>query len=262
MKGIKWLVALGAGVAILCLAAPQSTFADLVLAGPVDLSGTGFGNVTTLLTMQVNGTAMKSGFESGCVGVNSSGATTIGPSECQGDNAGGNEKRPAHFPHNSTPTVSNASQIVIVFNSDEPQNDGGSIALDNLVMALYNASGRAGFVSGNFAAPADFSETSSESGIGKSGWAFDLTAVEAAQAQGAIAGGYDLLGLSATASAAGGGPETFFLTTKGSLKDTSPNSTAPEPASLMLLGSGLITVGGVVRYRIRSTKRKGPPATH
>lgn len=262
MSSIKWLLAMSAGLAILCLAAPNSTFADLVFAGPVDLSGTGFGHVTTLLTMQVTGTAMKSGFESGCVGVNSSGRTAIGPSDCQGDNAGGDEKRPAHFPHNSTPAVSNASQIAIVFNSDEPQNDSGSIALDNLVMALYNPSGQVGFVSGNFAAPVDFSDTSSESGIGKSGWGFDLDASEAAEAQAAIAGGYNLLGLSATASAAGGGPETFFLTTKSSLGDTPPISSAPEPASLMLLGTGLLTMGGLVRYRIRSARRNRPPTTH
>lgn len=235
MSRFKWLLALGAGLAILCLAAPHTAFADLVFAGPVHMSGTGFGNVTTLLTVQVTGTAMRSGAESGCVGVDGSGMTAIGPSECQGDNAGGNEKRPAHFPHNSTPAVSNASQIVIIFNSDEPQNDSGSIALDNLVMALYNSSGQAGFVSGNFAMPVDFSSTSSESGIGKSGWAFDLNAAEAAQAQAAIEAGYNLLGLSATASGAAGGPETFFLMNK----DTPPDSTAPEPATLVLFGTGL-----------------------
>lgn len=121
-------------------------------------------------------------------------------------------------------------------------------------MALYNSSGKPGFISGNFTAPVDFPETSSEPGIGKSGWAFDLTAPEAAQAQAAIDAGYNILGLSATASDARGGPETFFLMPKDSLGLA--DSPASEPASLLLFGTGLLSLGGLVRHRSRSAKKK------
>src|SRR5579863_8992850 len=72
--------------------------ADAVLVGQVNLQGTGFGNVNTILTVQALGTGI-GGTESGCVGLNSAGKQIDGPSACQGMNAGGNEKPPDKFPH-------------------------------------------------------------------------------------------------------------------------------------------------------------------
>ncbi|MGB7024175.1 MAG: PEP-CTERM sorting domain-containing protein [Candidatus Acidiferrales bacterium] len=240
MRLIKMIIFAGGLGTVLMLGTPSSTFADLAEVGSVNLKGTGFGHVNTILTIQALGQAM-GGTESGCVGIDPSGKQTIGSPICQGNNPGGDEKPPNKSPHNQTFTISDASALAIVFNTDQP--GGRAITLDNLVLVFYNAQGQVGFTSGNFAAPIRFASTSFETGIGKSGWEFMLDSTQAAQAQAAIDAGFDILGLSSTISGASGGPETFFLTTG----DTP--APAPEPASLLLLGSGLVLAGTVMRRK-------------
>ena len=240
VKLIRMIVFTGGLGGLLMLGTPSTTFANLVEVGSVNLKGTGFGHVDTILTVQALGQGM-GGMESGCVGIDSAGKQMIGSSICQGNNPGGDEKPPNKSPHNQTYVISDASTLAIVFNTDQP--GGRAITLDNLVVVLYNANGKVGFTSGNFASPISFASTSFETGIGKSGWEFMLDATQAAQAQAAIDAGFDILGLSSTISGASGGPETFFLTTG----DTP--APAPEPASLLLLGSGLVLTGTVMRRK-------------
>jgi hypothetical protein len=225
--------------AILFLGAAGIAHADLIPEGVVTIGGTGFGAVNTILTFQGTGQGMGLP-ESGCVGVSSGGVfNTTGSSVCQGGNVGGDELSPAAFPHNQTFVVSNASQIGLVFNADQP--NGGPISLTNLTLALFNSSGAVGFTSNPFA---QFDLTSTQPGIGKSGFLFGLNTTQAAAAQTAINGGFDLLGLSATATPARGGPETFFLTGV-------PIIPAPEPSTLSTLGIGVLGLAliGVVRRR-------------
>jgi len=232
MKKGRFLVVMAA--ALLFLGATGIVHADLVPEGVVSIGGTGFGAVNTVLTFQGTGQGM--GFsESGCVGVSSTGVlNTTGPSVCQGGNSGGNEVPPSGFPHNQTLVVTNGPQIGLVFNADQPA--GGSIAVNNLILALYNSSGGVGFTSGTFT-PISLSAT--QTGIGKSGFEFVLDPTQAVPAQAAINGGFDLVGLSSTTASAFGGLETFFLTT------------IPEPSTLSTLGIGLLEMAltGAVRRR-------------
>lgn len=237
---IKIIVFVGGLSALLIFGTPSTTFANLAEVGSVNLTGTGFGNVNTILTVQALGQAM-GGTESGCVGIDPGGKQVIGSSICQGNNPGGDEKPPNKSPHNQTFIISDASTLAIVFNTDQP--GGSAITLDNLVVVLYNAQGQVGFTSGNFAAPISFASTSFETGIGKSGWEFMLDSTQAAQAQAAIDAGFNILGLSSTISGASSGPETFFVTTANTPTPT------PEPASLLLLGSGLVLTGSVMRRK-------------
>jgi hypothetical protein len=217
------------GLLICTLVIVELAFAELIFVGVVDLNGTGFGAVETVLTMQALPANPRTSFESGCVGVNGSGSTATGPSECVGVNLGGDEK--PGFVHNSTPLVTNAFELTIIFNTDEPA--GESITLDNLVMSLSNSSGEVGFESGDWLTPLTFDPT--EQGIGRSGFAFELTDAQAAQANIAIAAGFNRLGLSSTAAEARAGPETFFLL-------QAPEQDVPEPSTLSMVGAALSLV--------------------
>lgn len=160
------------------LGTPSTAFANLVEVGSVNLKATGFGNVNTILTVQALGQGM-GGSESGRVGFDSAGSQMIGSSICQGNNSGGDEKPPNKFPHNQTFVMSDASTLAIVFNTDQPGGSAITITLGNFVAVLYNANGKVGFTSGNFAAPINFASTSFETGIGKSGWEFVLDSTRA-----------------------------------------------------------------------------------
>lgn len=139
------MLCLGLTAITLTLGPVTSALGSEILAGQISMTGTGFGNVNTILTVQALGTHHAS-TESGCVGVSSSGRLNkTGPSVCEGNNPGGNEKKPADFPHNQDFVVSNASKIGIVFNTDQPGDR--PITLNNMVASLFNANGQVGFTS-------------------------------------------------------------------------------------------------------------------
>jgi hypothetical protein len=199
-----------------------SAHASLQLLAPGDFQGTGLGSVNTILTMQ---SPPQTSSESASV---SFGNIITGDASEQTQTRTLGELG-----------VTSAYTLRVVFNANEPGGDANSISLDNLVLTIYSPTGSVLFTSGAFTSHF-FPDTLT--GIGNSGWVFGFDATQAAAAQSAAFGGAfgaNVVGLSAAASLATDGHETFFVA----------NAPIPEPGTLALLGSGLLALGGIGRRR-------------
>jgi hypothetical protein len=228
-------LASAAAVAGLC-AAPAS--ATLVLQGPQNFQGTGLGAVNTILTIQSPGS---SSFEAGAVGRTTGSATDV----ISGDAMTGASQTQTRSI--SSLGVTSAADIRVVFNALEPGNEAGQrISLNNLQLSIYSPTGSLLFNSGAFT-PIDFPDTFT--GAGNSGFVFALDSTQAGQAQTAafLGGGFgsNLIGLTAAASDATGGFETFFVAS-GSGGVTTP---IPEPETYALMLAGLGVLSFVARRR-------------
>ena len=211
---IRKLKLLSSAAAVAMILAATNANATLEYLGPVDLTGTGLGNVNTLLTIQ---SPRNTTTETGSVSWDGSSSVTTGDTQAI----------------NNTLLLSSlgtsASDLRIIFNPSEPGNAANNgITLNNLVATIYSPSGDALWNSGTFMS---VSYPTTDNGTGKAGFAFGLDATQAAQAQ-TFFDGANRLGLLATASAATGGHETFFAT-------TSPVSPVPEPSTYAMLLGGL-----------------------
>jgi hypothetical protein len=210
--------------------------ASLVLLGPEDFQGTGLGAVNTILTIQ---SPANSTTESGSVAFNGTtdvrtGDTLNGASQTQTRTIG-------------ELGLTSATSLRVVFNALEPGNAANSITLDNLVLNIFSPTGALVFTSGAFASQV-FADTFT--GAGNSGFVFGLDAAQAAQAQATGFAADFRIGLSATASNATGGFETFFVANSATgTPPTTPPTTVPEPMSLALFGAGLLGLGVARRSR-------------
>lgn len=229
-----------------CLLAASSSYASLVLVAPEDFGGTGLGTVKTILTIQDSPRANPPGTEAGSVSYNGSVDVLTGDAKTGASQS-------------LTRTVAelgltSASAVRVVFNAVEPGNDANSISLDDLVLTFYGAAGETLFSSGAFD-PVFFANTSN--GTGNSGFVFALDAAQAAAAQAAVFNlasfGSVRVGLSASASLAGGGNETFFIANSANDDGGSPPAAVPEPTTVALLGLGLV---GFVASRRKSATSK------
>ena len=223
------------GLAGMMLTATPAS-AALVFEGVVDLTGTGLGAVDTVLTIQETGRG-SDGVESGAVGWNGTADVASGPDV----KTGGSQTQ-------TILALGPVDALRVVFNPNEPgEADGQSIRLDDLMLTLFSSSGSVLFTSGVFA-PTNFADAGQ--GTGTSGFSFLLDALQTATLNLALSatGAGARYGLSAQASLASGGPETFFIT-----QDV---SAVPLPAALPLLAGGLGGLGVLSWWRKRKDKRQ------
>lgn len=221
--------------------AAVSSQASLIPAGAVDLTGTGLGAVSTILTIHDN-----DGTQSGEVLWNGTGDVATG--DVVGPNV---QTKTQSF---GDMDIESSSDIRIIFNPAEPGNDSNPVMLNDLVLNIYAPDGTLLFTSGAFD-PVLFSDTSLDLGTGNAGFVFKLDAEQAADAAAHVSA-ENRVGLSAVTSLSEGGNETFFgISGDGDLPCVPTpgfpcdEQEIPEPGTLTLLGIGLIGAGVLSRRR-------------
>ncbi len=222
----------------------SAAWADsIILAGPVAISGFGFGNNPRALTIQSHGPRNNS--EQGCIAPGLiSGSGACAPADGL---VGGDEASPLGFPKQAAPTLSSlginsGSQIGILFDAVQPQNSNNNlVTIDDLTLKLYSGTTLKYSVSGTF------SNLSTNPGNGSSDYLFDLDPSAVADFNTALAGNLsDSIALDSLISFANGsaGPESYTFVNLGG------NSPIPEPSSLLLLGTGVAGIAGTLRRRM------------
>jgi hypothetical protein len=213
-----------------------------VILDPItpEFSGTGLGNQLTILTIQDTG-GPPTGVESGCVTWGGA-ADSIGG--CGAPFGGGDEKTGAS--QTLTRTFGDvgwdsADDIGVVFNANEPAGD--AIDLDDLSLFFFQPDGTL-FFEASLVSPQTFPDT--DTGSGKSGFLFRLDAAQQtslAPLFTSLADPNNRIGAGLSLSDAQGGPDTLFAI------DLEP-APIPEPASLLLVGSGLLGLFAAARWRV------------
>jgi PEP-CTERM motif len=214
----------------------SSAYADgIVLLGPSLLHPDGVG-LRTVLSLQSPGS---SSTESGGIRWTGSGDQTFGDVIRGGTN---NTVSLGELGATSTNTA-----IRIGLNINEPSGGPGSspITVQSLILRAYDTSGNVVFTATLIDGPHTLQKLGN--GQGTADYVFSLDQ-EAAARLAAVYNSSLRLGVEATIFNAQGGPESFYLGLGTS------STVVPEPATMVLLGTGLAGIAAKMRKRRKAAK--------
>jgi hypothetical protein len=234
-----------AAAAFVMLGFSSVTRADIVYFGPGVVQPAGQGVVPTVLTIQEHGAVKdRDGIESGAV------RRVDGKDERFGDAKNGVNSKTILFSElRNEAGILNASQLGIFLDIVEPGNDN-LLTIEGRTSLILTAYNDEGDVLGEFFYTGEFRNLTATPGPGggRSDHVFALNSVDAARLQALINANPDLrLGLEATLGSAFGGPDHFFF------GQVNPAAPVPEPATLLLLGTGMAGVAAKVRKRKKTS---------